>query len=188
MSDVAYTYCETASSLDPLILGLQSCSMVVLDCEGVELGTKNGTLTVLTLRPESTFSTGESTIYIVDLIALSKQSLTPIIDLLNDKRITKLVFDGRMDHLALRRFLGVDISENALDMQVATIMKRTIIDKEPWYMHRGRLRKYVGMEELKAHPEYYKQVHRLPGLNMAIEDSKIATNIHKGKGELHSAL
>src|SRR5258706_8920154 len=111
--------CDPAAQCQTAVTAFEACPALVLDCEGHNLGTSGGRLSIILLRGV----TADSQTYIIDVTQLTPPSLRPILDLLLSPSIQKIVFDGRMDFSALYHELGVEL-QNVVDLQLVDIMSR----------------------------------------------------------------
>ncbi|KAF7305838.1 3'-5' exonuclease [Mycena chlorophos] len=108
---------NTPDSIPALLEALQNSQTLFFDCEGVNLGTKGGSLTVMS------FGTPQSPddAHIVHVRPIGATALRPIFYLLESETIQKVVFDGRMSQCAL--FYGFDgvTLRNVVDLQIADV-------------------------------------------------------------------
>lgn len=174
-------FCDTAAKCQTAATTLETCPALVLDCEGYNLGTSCGKLSILLLRGV----TADSQTFLIDVPKLSFTSLEPIIELLRSPNIRKIVFDGRMDFSALYHELGVEL-QSVVDLQLVDIMSR-FARGEKWETQQKRLRSSLKTDELRTRPQLYVQVHRLNGLDGCIAEHKVipkkAGKPFKSKGE-----
>ena len=159
--------CDTASQCQTAATALETCPAVILDCEGHNLGTSGGRLSIILLRGVN----ADSQTYIIDVHRLPPTSLQPILDLLRSPNIRKIVFDGRMDFSALYHELGVEL-QNVIDLQLVDIMSR-FARGEGWKTQWKRLRSSLKTDELRTRPQLYAQVHRLNGLDGCIAEHDV---------------
>ena len=192
-------FCDTAAKYEAAAAAPKTCPGLVLDCEGHNLGTSGGKLSVILLRGVGVTTTSSSHIYIIDIPHLlslpssSSSSLEPILNLLRSPKIQKIVFDGRMDFSALYHELGVELA-NVLDLQLVDIMSR-FARGERWETtttQRKRLQSYLKTDELETCPLLYAQVHRLNGLDGCIAEHDViprkAGKPFKSKGEFRANI
>jgi hypothetical protein len=177
-------FCDTATKCQTAAVAFETSTALVLDCEGDNLGTSGGRLSLIILRGVSP----DSQTYIIDVPQLTLTSLKPILDLLRSPNIQKIVFDGRMDFSALYHELGVEL-QNVLDLQLVDIMSR-YARGEGWETQRKRLQSWLKTDELKTCPQLYFQVHRLSGLDGCIAEHAViprkAGKPFKPKGQFQS--
>ena len=159
--------------------------MLVLDCEGHNLGVSSGTLSVIVLRS----ATPDARTYLIDVPHLSPASLQPVLDLLRAPAIRKVVFDGRMDFSALHHHALRAELRNVLDLQLVDVMSR-FARGETGETQRRRLRSFLKTDELHTRPRLHAQVHRLSSLDGCIAEHAVvprkAGKPIKTKGESRS--
>jgi len=161
------TLCETDASLSDALETISNASHIFLDCEGTELGTRNGSLSTITV---GVFTNADDIkAFVIDAIVL-KTSLQPLFAVLDAETPIKVMWDGRMDSSELYHRCGVTI-RSVLDLQLADVVSRQIQgeDEDDQFQ---RLRGPVKPGELQGSPHCYRQVHRLNGLD------KCATEHH----------
>jgi hypothetical protein len=157
--------CNTEAILTTALPVLQGCSTLILDCEGLQLGERGGSLSLITLR-----TTAPSPIrtYIIDVVSLPRTALEPVFDILRSPNVCKVLFDGRMDYSALYHGHGVEL-KNLLDVQLVDVASRQTRGEGQAAQFR-RLRKYLPRINFYANLEAYQQVHKLSGLNQCAEE------------------
>ena len=160
-------FCDTAAKCQSAAAALEASPVLVLDCEGHNLGVSGGRLSIILLRGV----TADSRTYIIDVSQLSITALRPILDLLCSPTIRKVVFDGRMDFSALYHELGVEL-QNILDLQLVEIMSR-FARGEGRETQWKRLRSCLKTDELQSRPQLYAQVHRLNSLDGCIAEHAV---------------
>jgi exonuclease 3'-5' domain-containing protein 1 len=161
--------CDDATSVKEAVDVLSACSSIILDCEALSLGNQGGTLSLISLRstPISSART-----FIIDTIALSKEELQPILDLIQSTEIQKVVFDGRMDFCALYFEYNTRI-ENVLDLQLADVQSRALRG-ESTYNQQSRLIGYLLRSEVTGWRRgRYEQVQMLAGIARCLKDHNI---------------
>uniref|UniRef100_A0A0W0GAY2 3'-5' exonuclease domain-containing protein n=1 Tax=Moniliophthora roreri TaxID=221103 RepID=A0A0W0GAY2_MONRR len=145
--------CDTTTSLTPALDVLRASNVLILDCEGDELGKQGGTLSMIVLR--TTSSNPPPQTYLIDVTRLSSSDLRPVYDLLESEAATKVVFDGRMDYSALFHEKSVD-TKKVLDMQLADVRSR-IVRGEDQEGRLERLRGFIHWPDVKGQPDLYKR-------------------------------
>lgn len=93
-------YCDTPQTLFEAAAAIRQAGSAVVDCEGHELGDAQGRLTIIQVVPVSP----QPVSYVVDVMKLQMQgapALQPLLQLLADPTITKVMFDCRNDATAL---------------------------------------------------------------------------------------
>lgn len=122
-----YTLCTTLDNVKLAAQELANSEYIILDCEGLELGTEIGALSLLCLSgPEA------ATVYIFDVLSLPKEALQLLFsDVLgtvgsdDTKQKIKVVWDGRMDFSELFFNHKYELSPT-LDLQLVDILSREI--------------------------------------------------------------
>ncbi|KAF8478864.1 ribonuclease H-like domain-containing protein [Gautieria morchelliformis] len=112
---ISYTLCATAASS---LQTLSKVELLIVDCEGRDLGTRDGALSTISVGTEQS-----SNIFVYDAVELDRDALLPVLELLSDPKIIKVFWDGRMDFSEIFHSYKKRV-ENALDMQIVEIMSR----------------------------------------------------------------
>ena len=169
--------CDTDAILNEALPNLQASSTLILDCEGINLGERGGSLSLITLR---TTSPSSAQTYLIDVVRLSPSALHPIFTLLRSSSVLKIVFDGRMDFSALYHGHGVEL-QGVLDLQLVDVASRRESPEE----HLQRLGKYLNRGEINANKRMYVDVHKLSGLAECVREHSAADSqaASKGQGE-----
>lgn len=167
-------YCDSDASVQAAAETLSGASLIVLDCEGVDLGRPGGSLSIITLCGVET----DSSTYIIDVSALDKLSLKPVLALLTNESIPKVVFDGRRDAIALSEHCDVEIAGDVLDLQLGDVSWRSDIARETQSDQLARLRAYVPEGEISSSAKLYWKIHKLSNLNAVISEHNVEV---KGK-------
>ena len=168
--------CDSEATLATALPFLQGCSTLILDCEGLQLGQRGGSLSLVTLR-----TTAPSPIrtYIIDITSLPRTALQPVFDILRSPTACKVLFDGRMDYSALYHEYGVELT-NLLDVQLVDVASRQTRGEGQAAQFR-RLQKYLPYINLHSNIETYQQVHKLSGLNECVGEHNVTTSMGTGK-------
>ena len=143
-------FCDTAAKCQTAAATLGTCPVLVLDCEGHNLGAAGGTLSVIVLRS----ATADARTYLIDVPHLAPTALQPIVDLLRAPAIRKVVFDGRMHSSALHHHALRAELHHVLDLQLVDVMSR-FARGETWATQRRRLRSFLKTDELHTRPRLY---------------------------------
>jgi exonuclease 3'-5' domain-containing protein 1 len=169
--------CDADNVLKEALLNLQTSSTLILDCEGVNLGQRGGSLSLITLR---TTSPSLEQTYLIDVVQLSPAALQPVFDILRSHRVLKVTFDGRMDFSALYHGHGIEL-QSVLDLQLMDVVSRN----ESQEKHLERLGKYLKRGEINANKRMYVDVHKLSGLAECVQEHNAAgpQGVSKGHGE-----
>ncbi|KIM24703.1 hypothetical protein M408DRAFT_331672 [Serendipita vermifera MAFF 305830] len=169
----SYRICNTPESLAAAVRVLSQHSHIFLDCEGRNLGTVSGKLSLLNLGVAHATDDGEQRllIFLIDVLAFPKDRahhLSPIFDIMSSEKVFKIVFDGRMDASELLHGHRVQLN-NVLDLQVADILAREKRG-ESRDQQLQRLRGFLPKHELARNPDMYLYVHKLNGMGSAMRE------------------
>ena len=156
----SYIFCTTVNAVERSLQTLHEADFLVVDCEGRELGTRNGSLSTIAIGTSE-----RSEIFVFDAVVLSHAALAPVLELLSDPNVTKIVWDGRMDFLEIFHTYGRRI-ENALDMQIVEIMSRQRRGETELRRIRNYLRPYVVL----PWKEEYEGIKIVVGMNRCLEE------------------
>ena len=169
--------CNTEDTLTTALPHLQGCNTLILDCEGLRLGERGGSLSLVTLR---TTEPSPVRTYIIDFVRLPRAALQPVFDVLRCSTVRKVLFDGRMDYSALYHEHGVELA-NVLDVQLVDVAsRRTRGEGQPAQFR--RLQRYLPYTDPYSNIEAYQQVHKLSGLNECVEEHNVTTLTAASKG------
>lgn len=160
MSSLQYTLVNSKDGLTEAMTHLQEANHVVLDLEGLDLGEVGGALSIIIMRPIG--SKPSSKTYIVDMMQLPIEDLTPLFDLLRADTPVKVVFDGRKDFCELHYTYGVDLGK-VLDMQIAEIRMRVLQGQTP--LEQVRLYPTWLRSRAISRPSDYTLVHNIISLD-----------------------
>jgi exonuclease 3'-5' domain-containing protein 1 len=159
---VDYALCSTESQLGSALEMMWRSEWLVLDCEGRTLGLHGGALSLLSI------GTAQGAVFLVDVLAIPRESPAAhdLATLLSCIYIPKIVWDGRMDAIALRETCGI-ILRGVLDLQLAEVVSRMQARGETDETRLARLVSVVGHHALWAR-EHYQDVHVLAGLDACL--------------------
>lgn len=123
---VNYVYCDSPATFASGVWNLRQAQYVVLDCEGHDLGRANGCVTLICIGTPLA-----EHIFVFDVISplLQRNDIDVLLNLLSDRSILKVVWDGRMDFLEIWATYGVAL-ENVMDLQVAEVVSRKTVRGE----------------------------------------------------------
>lgn len=121
MDNVEYTLCTTDEHVLKATSVLASSKYVFLDCEGRDLGNKEGALSLIQLGAPNAHSLD---IFLFDVLSLSHLALQRLFNtILASDSVRKIVWDGRMDDTEL--YFGHSCAlQNVLDLQLVDILSR----------------------------------------------------------------
>ncbi|KAJ7130261.1 ribonuclease H-like domain-containing protein [Mycena epipterygia] len=171
MDPTDFTLCDKASDLAEVTKSLQGASTLFLDCEGQNLGSKGGTLSLISLGIPAP---KKARIYLIDTIALGTLALRPIFNILESSDVQKVLFDARMDQSVLFHDHGGVKMQNVLDLQLADVRSRVVRGEEAESVEQlMRLCPYLPRNEVHSNPSLYGTVHKLAGLDKAIKEHEV---------------
>nr|GAT47478.1 predicted protein [Mycena chlorophos] len=178
MAPILYKLPEAVPAL---LDALKASRTLFFDCEGVDLGTKGGSLTVMS------FGTPRSPddAHIVHVPPIGATALRPIFDLLESETIQKVVFDGRMDQCAL--FYGFDGVKlrNVVDLQIVDVKARRQTEPLGSEEQLERLVPYLTYREVMGdQANMYQHVHKLAGLVQAFVEHGLDAEVWEDAAEL----
>jgi len=174
----AYTLCRTPSSVSNAVAILSRSEYLVLDCEGKDIGRKEGILSLLcigTARAER--------IFIFDTLALTFSNassfLGPLLNLLKSDRVPKVVWDGRQDFLEILDCYGVGLG-GVIDLQVAEVVSRSGVRGESEKARLGRLATgYLSYRVVKEKKKELGRIHLVIGMQKCLEQTKLNDHVTK---------
>jgi exonuclease 3'-5' domain-containing protein 1 len=115
---ISYTFCATVDEVANSLQTLSKTELLIVDCEGRDLGTRDGALSTISVGTEQ-----YSDIFVYDAVELDRVALLPVLELLSNPKIIKVFWDGRMDFSEIFHSYRKRV-ENVLDMQIVEIMSR----------------------------------------------------------------
>jgi exonuclease 3'-5' domain-containing protein 1 len=180
---MAYMLCTTLEHLNAAIVTLSHSEYLALDCEGRELGMRGGALSLLSIG-----TAGGTDVFLIDTRVLLRDTpnalCTPavraLVALLGRADVHKIVWDGRMDALALRESLGAALA-GALDLQIGEVVSRATRPEENDQKRRERL-VFVTAGRSLHWPGPYQEMHALLGLEACLTLCKVGLE-HKKSGQ-----
>jgi exonuclease 3'-5' domain-containing protein 1 len=167
--------CADNSSLGKAIDVVQSASVIVLDCEGENLGREGGSLSLIGLRALAPQS---SEIYLIDIISLTNDTLQPLFNIIESPSSTKIVFDGRMDYSEFYHGHNITMS-GVLDLQLADVISRRRRESDQKRLE--RLSSYLPRSEVFRNCHCYAAVERLSSLEACLREHNVIKKKQKGK-------
>ncbi|KAF7305841.1 3'-5' exonuclease domain-containing protein [Mycena chlorophos] len=179
MAPILYKLPEAVPAL---LDALKASRTLFFNCEGVDLGTKGGSLTVMS------FGTPQSPddAHIVHVPPIGATALRPIFDLLESETIQKVVFDGRMSQCAL--FYGFDGVKlrNVVDLQIADVKARRETEPLGSKEQLERLVPYLPYKEVMGDQAImYQHVHKLAGLVQAFVEHGLDAEVWEDAAEMY---
>lgn len=162
-------FCGTVKSLKEARAVLSTSKVIFMDCEGVELGVRGGSLSILSLGTFPRDSPQNLVIYLIDVATLSDARLRSTFDLLATRNITKVVWDGRMDYSALYHDYGVQM-KNVIDLQIVDVLSRESRDTPEQHLQRFKGYVNAGLLERVEPKRRYARLHRVSSLLQAVKE------------------
>jgi hypothetical protein len=156
--------CNTDSICGEALPALRSSPTLILDCEGRDLGTVGGALSIIILRT----TTADPQTYLIDVKSLSTTTLNGVFDLLSSPKIQKIVFDGRADFSAFYHEYGIELY-NVIDVQLVDIKSRRARGEKS-NEHLKRLCGAFAPREVWKNRDLYEQVHKLSSLGQCLRE------------------
>lgn len=165
---MSYTLCDDETRVKDATDVISRQPVLFLDCEGHDLGNIGGALGLISIGVA-----GTDDVFLFDVLSLESQShaLLSLLSIMSDEKVRKIVWDGRMDNVALREKYGVTLA-GTLDLQLVEIDSRSARGEDD-LNRRQRLIRTVGPGQALHKPEKYKHVHGLCGLDGCLRDLKI---------------
>jgi len=174
--------CDVDAVLTEALPNIRASSALILDCEGVNLGERGGSLSLINLK---TTHPSLSRTYLIDVVRLSSAALQPIFDLLRSSSVLKVVFDGRMDFSALYHDYGVEL-QGVLDLQLVDVASRRVRgggEDQDKQLH--RLGGYLHRGEINGNKSLYVDVHKLSGLAECVREHGATGSEELSKGKVN---
>jgi hypothetical protein len=162
-----FELCDSPEGLMKAVNVLESCSIIAFDCEGLDLGAEGGKMSLLSCKPLGTES---SKSYLIDGLAFTIEQLRPLLSILSNEAIHKVVWDGRMDYSELWHGYAIEL-KGTLDLQIADIVGRQVrgegVNEQMERLCSGR---FIAPSHVRRNKNNYAAVHRISGLKGAAED------------------
>ncbi|KAH8102260.1 ribonuclease H-like domain-containing protein [Cristinia sonorae] len=176
--EVKYTFVQNYNQLPKVISRLSSSSHILIDCEGQNIGTPTGILSLISVG-----TADSKDIFVIDVLRVRDRTHPQVqrfLRLLEDPSVLKVIWDGRMDHVEIFMTFGVKI-RGVLDLQVVEVMSREGVRGERDYQRRGRFRKMFGNGALKDSTlrPLMRDFHAVTGLQGIVNQEKIVMNLAK---------
>jgi len=171
MSAATYPVCTTGEAVAASLPILKAAEYLVVDCEGENLGDRYGRLSLISIGAYGGSTPDIPHIFLYDATELNHQTLTPILEVLSDPEILKVMWDGRMDFTEIYFSYGTTI-EGVLDLQIAEIMSRGRRG-ETERKRLERLATFFRPKALEENPEEYEQVQMVLGMQRCLEEHRL---------------
>jgi len=170
-----YIFCDNEKAVTDAVRSLSQASCVFLDCEGRDLGSQDGALSIVSLGSLHT-----DIIYLIDVISLSPNLNQLVFNLLENKNLRKVVWDGRMDFSELLFGHSTAIDANVLDLQLVDIASRSARGETE---HKRRQRLCGGFPWREVRKLQLEGMHALSSLDRALREHGV-TNVAQKDGNI----
>ncbi|TDL16874.1 hypothetical protein BD410DRAFT_590104 [Rickenella mellea] len=157
--------CDTPELVEEATRSLSAAAYIIIDCEGKELGTTEGDISLISLGTPNA-----EQIYLIDAVALDRNTLKPVLDLISGEEKMKIVWDGRNDYSELYHGLGAPIC-NVLDLQIADLMSRMMRGENEERRIKRLASRYLSHFAIGR--MQCDGVHALNGLGVALQEHHI---------------
>lgn len=166
-SRTKYVFCNDLPSVASATRILALSPVLIIDCEGRLIGTLTGALSLMCIGTERA-----EHIFIFDVLALRpfKSHLTPLLSILTNSQIKKVMWDCRNDFLEIQSEYNITLT-GIVDLQLAEIQARTAVRGESDFQRIQRFARGSGpalLLALRQNRELFLGVHRLQGMDACI--------------------
>jgi len=166
-----FILCDNEKSVKEAVRSLDQASCVFLDCEGRDLGTRDGALSIVSLGSPLT-----DTVYLIDVVSLSPDLNQLIFDLLENNDLRKVVWDGRMDFAELFFGHSTAIDANVLDLQLVDITSRSSRGESEY---KRKQRMCTGFPWRETRKLLLEGMHALNSLDRALREHGVTNAAQK---------
>lgn len=170
-----YTYCANIPAISYAAPILAKTPFLIVDCEGKNIGSANGVLSLMCIG-----TANAEHIFVFDVLALTSRNalawLRPILDLLANPAIKKIMWDCRNDFLEIWATYAVML-QGVLDLQLAEINSRASVRGEKEYKRLSRLAaggRRLPLRLIKQNQDLFSGVHGLQGMNTCLGEAKLS--------------
>ncbi|KAJ8520649.1 hypothetical protein ONZ45_g2591 [Pleurotus djamor] len=160
---------NTTEALANAISSIEGADYLILDSEGLDLGNVGGRISIIILRPIPRGPQRASTIYIVDAITLSQETLQPLLRIIQADSPVKIVYDGRMDYTELNSAFNIRMGKT-LDMQIVDILSRRT--RQTIHEQMRRLPTWLRSTAMSS-PASHADIHNLSSLGYCMKEHGI---------------
>ncbi|KZO93008.1 hypothetical protein CALVIDRAFT_519588 [Calocera viscosa TUFC12733] len=160
-----YVLCSSEQDVLRAMGVLCQVEYLILDCEGRNLGREDGVLSLVCV------GTPYDDVYVFDAVTLRRGTATmdALLDLLSNKAVIKIMWDGRMDYLEILLTFGIHI-DGVLDLQIAEVVSRFAVRGETEDDHIRRLQNsFFGFTLVRSIPHMFKDVHLVIGMQKCLD-------------------
>lgn len=171
-----YTLCATPAAVVNAVAILAQSEYLVLDCEGKSIGDTDGVLSLVCIG-----TAGAERIFVFDALALTRTEpvMAPLLALLRNEAVRKVVWDGRQDFLEIMDNYGVRLG-GVLDLQLAEVTSRSAVRGENERQRLYRLSSgYLSFKLVRERKKELGDVHLVIGLQKCLELAKLENAVGK---------
>ncbi|KAG9311406.1 ribonuclease H-like domain-containing protein [Chiua virens] len=192
-SSTRYTYCANIPTITYAAYILVRSPFLIIDCEGKNLGAIDGVLSLMCIGTPNA-----EHIFVFDVLVLRSPpalaALRPILNLLADFSVKKVMWDCRNDFLEICAAYGVAL-QGILDLQLAEIESRSSLRGEKEWKRIARLAargRRLPLPLIKQNPDLFVGVHNLQGMDACLREAQLLTTgkdpqvvaMHKANGSM----
>lgn len=169
-----YTYCASVPAVAYASRVLARSPFLIIDCEGKNLGAIDGLLSLMCIG-----TANAEHIFVFDVLTLRARAacLRPILHILADPSVKKIMWDCRSDFLEIWATYGTTL-QGVLDLQLAEIESRTSLRGEQDWKRIVRLAargRRLPLSLIKQNRNLFVGVHSLPGMDACIREARLST-------------
>ncbi|KAI5995950.1 ribonuclease H-like domain-containing protein [Pisolithus albus] len=169
-----FVYCNDLPSVAHATRILADSPVLIIDCEGRNIGVLGGALSLVCIGTERA-----EQIFVFDVLALEpfKSHLQPLLRILTDSAVKKVMWDCRNDFLEIQNEYNVMMT-GIIDIQLAEIQARTTVKREGDFQHKCRFTRggcSVPLQTIIQNAELFFEVHRLQGMDACIRQAGLPT-------------
>lgn len=111
--------CQTSQQVGDAVEKLAQHPIIMIDCEGVNLGQPGGILTLISVGTVE----NKAIVFLFDVLSPQQNAMAALVRLLDDPSIRKVMWDGRQDTYGIHTVYGIKL-RNVLDLQLVELMAR----------------------------------------------------------------
>lgn len=174
-----YTYVQSYTQLGAAVRVLSRSPYLVIDCEGCNLGMRDGKLSLLSIGTAQARG-----LFVIDALRIKDKeepSVVALIALLANADIPKIMWDGRGDFTEVYGHYGVAM-QGIWDLQVAEVATRPLRN-ETDSQRIGRIvnRTQFQWKEVKREKQsgLFDDIHLIDGLGSIVSQYKLGQNLAK---------
>lgn len=172
-----YVYCDSPATYASAVWVLRNAPYLILDCEGNNLGRAGGCVTLICAG--TPFA---EHIFLFDLLSttITPRDIYSLLQILADRNVLKIVWDGRMDYLEIFTSYGI-VLDGVLDLQVVEVASRMLVRGEGDADRLDRLRRSYLPHHFVKRVEQCRGLHAVVGLQRCWTDCGYAREVGKDR-------